>query len=91
MSKKSIYLLCFVLVLALAQNASAELVAHWKLDDGSGTIAIDSSGNSHDGTLLLDPQWVAGKYGGALEFAGIGGQRVEIEGYDGILDTRHTE
>ena len=88
MSKKSIYLLCFVLVLGVAHNASAELIAHWRLDDGSGTIAVDSSGNGHDGTLLLDPQWVAGKYGGALEFGGISGQRVEMEGYEGILGTQ---
>ncbi len=89
MSKKSIYLLCFVLLLGVAHNASAELVAHWRLDDGSGTTAVDSSGNGHDGTLLLDPQWVAGKYGGALEFAGISGQRVEMEGYEGILGTQN--
>jgi hypothetical protein len=89
MSKKSIYLLCFVLVLGVAHNASAELVAHWRLDDGSGTTAVDSSGNGYDGTLLLDPQWVAGKYGGALEFAGINGQRVEMEGYEGILGTQN--
>jgi hypothetical protein len=89
MSNKLIYLLCFVLVLGVSHNASAELVAHWRLDDGSGTIAVDSSGNGHDGTLLLDPQWVAGKYGGALEFAGISGQRVEMEGYEGILGTQN--
>jgi hypothetical protein len=89
MSKKSIYLVCFVLLLGVAHNASAELVAHWRLDDGSGTTAVDSSGNGHDGTLLLDPQWVAGKYGGALEFAGISGQRVEMEGYEGILGTQN--
>ena len=88
MSKKSIYLLCFVLVLGVAHNASAELIAHWRLDDGSGTNAVDSSGNGYDGTLLLDPQWVAGKYGGALEFGGISGQRVEMEGYEGILGTQ---
>jgi hypothetical protein len=77
------------LVLGVAHNASAELVAHWRLDDGSGTTAVDSSGNGYDGTLLLDPQWVAGKYGGALEFAGINGQRVEMEGYEGILGTQN--
>jgi hypothetical protein len=88
-SKKSIYLLCFVLLLGVVDNASAELVAHWRLDDGSGTNAVDSSGNGHDGTLLLDPQWVAGKYGGALEFSGTSGQRVEIEGYEGILGTQN--
>ncbi|MHC4434204.1 MAG: LamG domain-containing protein, partial [Planctomycetota bacterium] len=89
MSKNLIYLTSIVLVLSMAGIASAELVAHWRLDDGSGTVAVDSSDNGHDGTLLLDPQWVAGKFGGALEFAGVSGQRVEMEGYEGILGTQN--
>ena len=91
MCRKLIYLISFVLVLgqAFPSPVNAELVAHWRFDDGSGIIAVDSSGNGHDGTLLLDPQWVAGKHGGALEFAGISGQRVEIEGYEGILGTQN--
>jgi hypothetical protein len=75
--------------LALASPVNAALVAHWKLDDGAGTTAVDSSGNGHDGTLLAAPQWVAGKYGGALEFAGLAGQRVEMLGYDGVLGTQN--
>ena len=88
---KLTHLTCFVVVLSLAFTVpvNAELVAWWRLDDGSGTIAVDSSGNGHDGTLLLDPQWVAGKNGGALEFTGITGQHVEMEGYDGILGTQN--
>ncbi len=70
MSKKLIYLVCFVLVLGIAGNALADLVAHWTFDDGSGTIAKDVSGNGNDGTLQGDPKWVAGKYGAALEFDG---------------------
>ena len=89
MSKNLIYLTPIVLVLSMASIASAELVAHWRLDDGSGTAAVDSSGNGHDGTLVLDPQWVAGKFGGALEFAGVSGQHVEMEGYEGILGTQN--
>jgi hypothetical protein len=88
MHRKLMYLVSFVFVMGLVNSTSAELVAHWRLDDGSGTIAVDSSGNGHDGTLLLNPQWVAGKYGGALEFGGINGQRVEMEGYEGILGTQ---
>ncbi len=71
MSKKLIYLVSFVLVLGLASSASAALVAHWKLDEGSGTTAYDSSGQGNDGTLIGDPQWVAGLLDGALEFDGI--------------------
>ncbi|OHB79476.1 MAG: hypothetical protein A2Z25_14275 [Planctomycetes bacterium RBG_16_55_9] len=78
-----------ILSLALADSVHAGLVAHWKFDDGAGTVAADSSGYGHNGALLLDPQWVAGKFGGALEFAGLSGQHVEMEGYDGILGTQN--
>jgi len=70
MSKRLVCLACFVFVLSLGSIASAELVAHWRLDETSGTIAADSSGNGLNGTLGGDPQWVAGKIGGALEFDG---------------------
>jgi hypothetical protein len=50
-----------------------KLVAHWQLDEGSGTIAADSSGNGLDGTLMGDPLWVPGIIcgTGALEFDGV--------------------
>ncbi|MFB0554050.1 MAG: LamG domain-containing protein, partial [Phycisphaerae bacterium] len=72
MCRKLIYLFSFVLVLSIAGNVSAELVGYWKFDEGSGTIAYDSSGNGLDGTLNGDPQWVAGQLGGALDFDGNG-------------------
>jgi len=59
MCKKLMYLVSFVLVLSIAGNVSANLVAHWKFDDGSGTTAQDSSGNGYDGTLFGEPKWVA--------------------------------
>ena len=57
--------------------APAEPVGHWTLDEGAGTLAADSSGNGNDGTLmdnpdLLDPTWIDGVIGGALEFHGTG-------------------
>jgi len=70
--KKLIYLFSSVLVLGLASNAAAGLVAHWRLDEGSGTTVYDSSGNNHHGTLNGNPSWVAGKIGGALELDGDG-------------------
>ena len=51
---------------------TGRLVAWWKLDDGSGDIAVDSSGNGHNGTLLGDTSWVDGIDGGALAFDGDG-------------------
>jgi len=68
MFRKLFYLVSVLLVLGVAGNASADLVAHWKLDEGSGTTAFDTSGNGNDGTFTGGPQWVAGYYGGALEF-----------------------
>ena len=82
MCRKFTYLACFVLVLVLFSNVSAGLVAHWEFDDGSGTNAVDSSGNGHDGTLQGDPQWVDGMIGsGALSF----------DGSDGLVDVGHDE
>ena len=48
------------------------LVGWWQLDDGSGSTAVDASGNGLDGTLVGDPSWAAGMVGGALELDGDG-------------------
>ena len=64
-----IYLVSFVLVLGLISDASAELVAHWTFDEGSGNIAYDSSGNGNNGTIN-GAEWGDGKYGKALQFNG---------------------
>ncbi|HCO96480.1 MAG TPA: hypothetical protein DIU00_21495, partial [Phycisphaerales bacterium] len=71
MYKKLICLACFVLVLGFVSNASAELVGHWRFDEGSGTTAHDQSGNGNDGTLINDPEWAIGIINGALQFDGI--------------------
>ena len=46
-------------------------IAHWPLDESSGTTAADISG-SNDGTLVNGPVWLpsTGRIGGALEFDG---------------------
>ena len=46
------------------------LVGWWKFDEGSGTVAYDSSGNGNDCNLSGGPIWTAGKIGGALTFDG---------------------
>jgi len=53
-------------------DGSTPPVGYWKLDDGAGTIAVDSSGNGNDGTLIGDPQWTTGVLDGALDFDGDG-------------------
>ncbi|MCH8120865.1 MAG: discoidin domain-containing protein, partial [Planctomycetes bacterium] len=76
MSKKLIYLVSVVLVLGLAltsvvEAADPSLVGWWKFDDGSGTIAKDSSGRNMHGVLGNDPVWREdGVYKGCLFFDG---------------------
>ena len=72
MCRKSFLLISFVFVLSLVLTsaARADLVGWWRLDEGAGTIAADSSGYNHNGTLNGNPQWVTGYIGGALDFNG---------------------
>jgi len=70
MCRKLVCLFTFIIVLGAADNSRAELVGYWRLDEGSGTMVSDSSGNGHDGTIEGDPAWVAGMYGQALDFDG---------------------
>jgi hypothetical protein len=59
-----------VLVVALANTASAGLVGWWKFDETGGTTAKDASGQANDGRIVGNAKWVSGKIGGALEFDG---------------------
>ena len=45
-------------------------IGAWLFDEGSGNVAVDSSGNGNDGDIL-DATWADGKFGGALEFDGV--------------------
>jgi hypothetical protein len=48
------------------------LVGYWSFNEGSGTIAGDSSGNGNTATLVNGPTWIAsGAIAGALSFDGI--------------------
>lgn len=65
--------LTVLVVLAVYSSASAadpNLVAHWQFDEGEGTIAYDSVGDS-DGTLVNGPVWTTGVLNGALDFDGV--------------------
>jgi len=71
MFRKSIYLTSFlVLGLALTGTARAELIGWWRLDEGAGTMAFDSSGYGNDARFEGSPVWVDGKLGKALRFNG---------------------
>jgi len=45
------------------------LIAHWKLDEGEGTVAHDCH-SDYDCSFAGDPQWATGHVGGALVFDG---------------------
>jgi hypothetical protein len=58
---------------AIAELAAAVRtgpIAHWMLDEGTGTTAVDSVGGN-DATLNNGPTWAAGALGGAIEFDGL--------------------
>jgi hypothetical protein len=60
---------------AIADN----LVAHWNLDDGSGSLARDVSGHGFDGELR-GGSWISdGQFGGALRFAA--GDVIAVQGF----------
>jgi len=47
------------------------LEGHWKMDDGSGTAVLDSSGEGRDGVIAsMTEDWVDGQIAGALDFDG---------------------
>jgi hypothetical protein len=88
MCKKLICLVFFIVIAGVASSAYADLVGHWRLDEGSGTTVSDSSGNGNNGTIVNNPvwdtKWIAGVSGTALEFYGVGtatgnGDYVEIK------------
>jgi len=72
----------FVLVVGLASVGQARFpdpVGWWKLDDGAGTTAADSSGNGYDATLDGDATWVDGVFGGAVHLSGAGWIDMPVE------------
>lgn len=79
--KRTHLIMAFTVLIGTAFCARAQdpdLLGWWKLDDGTGTIATDSSGNGYDGVFVGDPEWVAGKFGSGLLFDGQGGERVSL-------------
>ncbi len=75
MWRKTLLVSTLVCVLGLAASThaglDASLIGWWPLDEGSGTVAHDYSGQGNDGTLISNgPQWVPGKINGALNFDG---------------------
>jgi hypothetical protein len=63
--------LVLMLSLVLTSSVNADLISWWKFDEGSGSIAFDSSGNDHHADVRGTPNWGAGPPGfsGALDFS----------------------
>ncbi len=83
----------FILVLVIgilinptyADIKSDTIVGIWLLDEGKGDTVMDASGNGHDGKFVgNDIKWADGKFEKALEFPGVGGNRVEIPHDDSL-------
>ncbi len=74
MLHRSIVVLVSVLVLGPALSALAgldpDLVAWLPMDEGSGTVAYDGSGNGNDGAIEGNVTWADGYLDGALNFGG---------------------
>ena len=73
MYKKLMLLVIFVLLIGLVNSASAELVGHWRFDEGTSDTANDSSGYGNHGTLIDSVEWGVGEIGGAVKFDGTPG------------------
>jgi parallel beta-helix repeat protein len=55
---------------SFVQEEVNEPIAHWKFDEGSGSVAYDSVG-TNDGMLVNGPTWTTGQLGSALDFDGV--------------------
>ncbi|MGI9242432.1 MAG: LamG-like jellyroll fold domain-containing protein [Verrucomicrobiales bacterium] len=86
------------LILALSLVApvplQADLVAHWTLEEGAGTVAADSTANNRTGTLTAGATWTSDNLpavpsgsSAALDLDGLTGQ-VDIVGYQGVTGTQ---
>ena len=59
-------------MLAGAAGAASPPVGDWRMNEGSGTVLVDSSASGNNGTIAGNPTWVAGQHGQAIRFDGTG-------------------
>jgi hypothetical protein len=79
--KISVSVLVIVIGLCLAAPATSQMVAHWPMDDGAGTVVTEVVGGIHGTMVGLDPAtaWISdGKFGGAISFDDIDGHHIEV-------------
>jgi len=61
-------------------------LAHWRLDDGAGSIAIDDRGGHH-GNIIGGEVWSVGMLAGSLEFDGVN-DYIQIPDHDDFHVTK---
>jgi len=54
--------------LSFITSSGTGLLAHWMMDEGTGSTTLDSTGNNNTGILVNDPLWVSGA---GLDFDGV--------------------
>jgi hypothetical protein len=69
----------------LTDGTGTAPVAYWKLDDKSGSSAVDSSGTGNTATLTNSPTWVSGKYGGGLKMVSGSSQDLNLGASNTLL------
>ncbi|MDP3198035.1 LamG-like jellyroll fold domain-containing protein, partial [Tabrizicola sp.] len=50
------------LTVTTSGDLTTALLNHWRMDEGTGTLAADSAGSAH-GTILNGPTWTSGRIG----------------------------
>jgi len=80
----SCFLALGLLLASTVQAGDPSLIGWWPLDEESGDIAVDASGNGNDGTVSADVSWVpdGGRWGGAALFEGPDTAHIEISAAD---------
>ncbi len=72
---------------SVEDSLSQGMRGYWKLDDGSGSNATDSSGNANTLAMTGSPGWVTGNIGPyALDFSGSGQYLSVADPASGVLD-----
>jgi len=77
--------LTLLLATQAAVAAESDRLARWPMDEGTGQVAADVSGQGHHARLgrlasadPSDPAWVPGRFGTGLRFVGTEDQFAEI-------------
>ena len=82
-----LFVVCLLVNSSYAKIDPKTCVGMWLFDDGSGTVAKDSSASKNDGTLSNGPKWVDGKlvkgvsFDGVDDFVGLASQPAITKGF----------